>query len=192
MASGMGAAKLCGMLYAPPKAFPPEVAWHRDELLARSAECLRGVAESARAAGVRLCVEAANRFETPLINTTEEAVKFVQRVGSPSVGVLLDTFHMNIEEDDFGAAIRAAGPWLMHVHVCENNRKPPAKGHLPWKTIFAALRAADYRGDIVIEALPFPYGSLSARLHIWRRLIDRDPDTELRAAVSYLGSLLAE
>ena len=192
IAAAMGAARICGMLYAPPKTFPPEVASHRDELLGRSAECLREVAESAQAGSVRLCVEAVNRFESPLVNTAEEAVAFVRRIGSPAVGVLLDAFHMNIEEDDLGAAIRAAGPWLAHVHISENNRKPPGKGHLPWEAIFAALRAAEYRGDIVIEALPFPYGSVSGRLNIWRRLIDRDPDEELRTAVGYLEGLLAE
>jgi D-psicose/D-tagatose/L-ribulose 3-epimerase len=192
MASRMGAARVCGMLYGVHKSFPPGAAECRDELLGRSAESLRDAAASAQSANVRLCVEAVNRFESPLVNTAGEAVRFAQRVGSPAVGVLLDTFHMNIEEDDLGAAIRAAGPWLAHVHICENNRKPPGRGHLPWISILAAMRAAEYRGDIVIEALPFPYGSVSGRLNIWRRLIELEPDAELRAAVAYVEGLLRE
>jgi D-psicose/D-tagatose/L-ribulose 3-epimerase len=192
MASGMGAARLCGMLYGVHKCFPPDAAARRAELVGRSAECLRDVAGSAEAASVKLCVEAVNRFESPLVNTVDEALELVRTVGSPAVGVHLDTFHMNIEEDDLAAAIRSAGQWLAHVHLSENNRKPPGRGHLPWKAIIAALRAVDYRGDLVIEALPFPYGSVSGRLNIWRRLIEGEPDAELQASVAYVAGLLAE
>ncbi len=192
LASRMGAAKLCGMLYGVHKCFPAGAARLRETLLENSAASLREVALSAHAHGVRLCIEAVNRFESPMINTAEEAVQFVRRIDSPAVGVHLDTFHMNIEEDDLAEAIQLAGPYLAHVHVCENNRKLPGRGHLHWGDILKALRKADYRDDIVIEALPFPYGSVSDRLNIWRRLIDEDADRELLTAVEYLRGILRE
>jgi D-psicose/D-tagatose/L-ribulose 3-epimerase len=192
MASQMGAANLCGMLYGVHKCFPAGVAAFRGALLENSAASLREVALSACEHGVRLSVEAVNRFESPIINTAEEAVLFVRQIDSPAAGVHLDTFHMNIEEDDPPAAIRLAAQHLAHVHISENNRKLPGRGHLPWRTLLAALQEAGYRDDIVIEALPFPYGSVSDRLHIWRRLIDADVDVELQTAVGYLRGLLWE
>ena len=72
-----------------------------------------------------------NRFENHVLNTAEEGVAFVREVGKPNVKVMLDTFHMNIEEDSFGKAIRTAGPLLGHFHTGENNRRVPGKGGCP-------------------------------------------------------------
>ena len=90
--------------------------------------------------GVLYCCEVVNRFEQYLLNTAEEAVAFMQRLDSPNAKILLDTFHMNIEEDDMVEAIRTAGPYLGHFHTGENNRRTPGTGKLPWKEMAQALK----------------------------------------------------
>ena len=102
---------------------------------ARGLEGISSLADFAADLGVDLCLEVLNRFENHVLNTAEEGVAFVREVGKPNVKVMLDTFHMNIEEDSFGKAIRAAGPLLGHFHTGENNRRVPGKGRLPWHEI---------------------------------------------------------
>ena len=113
---------------------------------ARGLEGISNLADFAANLGVNLCLEVLNRFENHVLNTAEEGVAFVREVNKPNVKVMLDTFHMNIEEDSFGDAIRAAGPLLGHFHTGENNRRVPGKGRLPWHEIGAALREIGYYG----------------------------------------------
>ncbi len=77
-----------------------------------------------------------NRFEQYLINTAAEGVAYIDEVGSPNLKLLLDVFHMNIEEDDMTQAIITAGDKLGHFHIGETNRRPPGQGRMPWKEIF--------------------------------------------------------
>ena len=115
----------------------------------------------------------------------------VQAIGHPSIGVHLDTFHMNIEEADSGKAIELAGDRLIHFHVCENNRALPGQGQVPWKKIFAALKKIGYKGRIVIESLPGPYGTVASLLNIWRKLSE-DVDGELKASIAMIRREMEE
>lgn len=98
-----------------------------------------------------LFIEPLNRSEAFLVNRVEQGAEIARRVNNPRVLTLADSYHMNIEERDMGEPIRAAGKLLGHVHVADNNRLQPGKGHIDWKTFFAALDAIDYPGYVSIE-----------------------------------------
>ena len=97
--------------------------------------CGRGaagtLAPALEATGVQLAVEPLNRFETHMLNTAEDARRLCDAVHHPQVGVLFDTFHANIEEKNIAGAIAAIGPYLKHVHTCENDRGTPGTGTSP-------------------------------------------------------------
>ena len=111
-----------------------------------------------------------NRFENHVLNTAEEGVAFVREIDKPNVKVMLDTFHMNIEEDSFADAIRTAGPLLGHFHTGENNRRVPGKGRLPWHEIGAALREIGYGGAVVMEPFVKMGGQVGNDIRVWRDL----------------------
>jgi sugar phosphate isomerase/epimerase len=118
-------------------------------------EALVELAEHAAAEGVWLALEALNRYEDYMVNRLEQAVGLGEEVeretGFGSVRVCADLFHMNIEEDDLAAAIRAAGPRIVHVHVDDTNRLQPGTGHMDFAGVFAALRAIGYDGWLTLE-----------------------------------------
>ena len=97
-------------------------------------------------------------------------VEVVDRVDSPSCQIMLDTFHMNIEEKSLGDAIRAAGPRLKHLHSCENDRGAPGSGHIPWDNVAKALKDINYDGPVVIESFTDKVESISRAAAIWRSL----------------------
>ena len=134
----------------------------------RSVESVREIARVAADCGVVLCLEVLNRFETYMLNTAEEGVDFVKQVGQANVKVMLDTFHMNIEEDSIGGAIRAAGSYLGHLHTGECNRKVPGKGRIPWREIGEALREISYVGGVVMEPFVKMGGTVGADIKVWR------------------------
>lgn len=136
----------------------------------RSVAALREVAPSAEAADVTLTVEPVSRYSGYLLNTADDAVRLVDQVGSSHVRVQLDTYHMNIEEDDTPAAIERVGERLAHFHAVENNRGLPGTGQVPWRRVFQALRAVDYDGLIVFEHFPIELRQMAARTHTWRQI----------------------
>jgi D-psicose/D-tagatose/L-ribulose 3-epimerase len=133
-------------------------------------ESVRELSKTAEELGIDLCIEVVNRFESYILNTSEEAVRYCRAVDSRRVGVLLDTFHMNIEEDNMGDAIRLAGPFLGHLHVGENNRKVPGKGHMPWNEIGKALRDIHYDKGVVMEPFVLSGGRVGNDIKVWRDL----------------------
>lgn len=137
---------------------------------ARGVEGIHGIADIANNLGINLCIEVLNRFENHVLNTAAEGVAFVKQVGKPNVKVMLDTFHMNIEEDSFGDAIRTAGPLLGHFHTGESNRRVPGKGRLPWHEIGAALREINYTGAVVMEPFVKTGGTIGSDIRVWRDL----------------------
>jgi len=136
----------------------------------RSVESVREIAKVAEDCGVYYCLEVLNRFENYLINTAEEGVSFVKQVDHPNVKLMLDTFHMNIEEDSIGGAIRTAGPYLGHLHTGECNRKVPGKGRIPWGEIREALRDIGYKGGVVMEPFVRMRGTVGSDIKVWRDL----------------------
>lgn len=137
---------------------------------ARGIEGIRGIAGFAGDLGITLCLEVLNRFENHVLNTAAEAVSFVRDVGETNVKVMLDTFHMNIEEDSIGAAIRTAGPLLGHFHTGECNRKVPGKGRIPWREVGEALRDINYNEAVVMEPFVRMGGTVGSDIKIWRDL----------------------
>ncbi len=109
------------------------------------------IAERAQELGLQLAIEVLNRYESHLLNTAEEAVRFVEEVGAPNVGILLDAYHMNIEEADLASAIRAAGEHLFLFHAAGSNRQAVGRGHTDFAGVVRALRGIGYSGSIIIE-----------------------------------------
>lgn len=191
MINQMGGLSLGGILTGVSKNFPPEIEKFRDLAVDNAILSLKEVAKAAEDCDVNIGVEVVNRFESPLVNTSEEGLRVVQGVDSNKLGLLLDVFHMNIEEVDLGRAIRMAGCKLTHFHISENNRALPGHGHIDWKDTVKALNDADYKGAIVMEALSSPDGTMAGRLNIWRRLHEY-ADKDLALAVDMLRGLMAE
>ena len=145
--------------------------------LERSINSLKQVIKTAENYDITYCIEVVNRFEQYLVNTAEEGVSFVNEVGSPNIKLLLDVFHMNIEEDNIGEAIVYAGSKLGHLHIGETNRKVPGKGHMPWNEIAEALKKIDYKGAIVMEPFVKMGGEVGRDIKVWRDL-SKDADEE--------------
>ena len=114
-------------------------------------ESVAHLADAARPAGVRIAVETLNRYESHLLNTAEQALAFVGEIGDSSVGVLLDTYHMNIEEGAPEDAVRQAADRLFLFHVADSNRKGLGRGHINFRALFATLQEVGYSGDIIVE-----------------------------------------
>jgi len=117
-------------------------------------QAARAAGSHAAEQGITIAVEPWNRYETYLINRAEQAIRFVDEVGAPNVGVMLDTFHMSIEERDLAGAVRAAGERLVHVHLADSNRAAPGQGHLDFAPILRAIADIGYDGWISYELLP--------------------------------------
>ena len=149
---------------------------------ARGLEGVASLADFAANLGVDLCLEVLNQFENHVLNTAEEGVAFVREIGKPNVKVMLDTFHMNIEEDSFSEAIRTAGPLLGHFHTGENNRRVPGKGRLPWREIGSALREIGYDRAVVMEPFVKMGGQVGADIRVWRDLSDNADETQMDEA----------
>ncbi len=126
-------------------------------------EALRRVGAAAADAGVRLALEPINRYETDLVNRVDQGLDLLERVGAESLGLLLDTFHMNIEEPSPLDGISSAGRRLFHFHVADSNRHRPGAGHLDFGRILQALDAIGYAGWVSGEFLPVPDARTAAR-----------------------------
>lgn len=131
---------------------------------------LKELAAYAADHGVKFGIEPLNRFETSFVNLSAQAVEIVDRVDNPACGIMLDTFHMNIEEKSLGDAIRAAGPRLIHLHSCENDRGAPGSGNVAWDEVAQALKDINYDGPVVIESFTADVKSIAKAAAIWRPL----------------------
>ena len=152
----------------------------------KSIESMREIIKVAEDCGVTYCVEAVNRFETCLINTAREALDYVAEIDSPNIGVLLDTYHMNIEENSIGDAIRLVGNKLTSFHTGENNRTAPGRGHLDWDEIFGALSDINYRGRIVSEPFVMEGGEVGRDIHVYRNLVENPCEETIDKEAKYL------
>ncbi len=166
--AAMGATLFSGVIYAAVGRLldrPPD-----DADLARSAEVLKRVARRAAALGVTIAIEPVNRYETFLINTSEQALRLVGRIDEPNVAVHLDTFHMNIEEDDLGDAIAAAGERLVHVHLVESHMGLLGHGTVDWDSVFTGFERIGYRGLVGFESFSDARAAIRSGTPIWRDL----------------------
>jgi len=111
-----------------------------------------------------------NRFETYFLNTAVDALRLYREVGHPSIGVLFDTFHANVEEQDIAASLQSLGPAVYHVHLSENDRGVPGTGHVPFDEVFQALKAMEYAGAAVVESFATTIPEIARAAAIWRDL----------------------
>jgi D-psicose/D-tagatose/L-ribulose 3-epimerase len=160
--------------------------------LDRSINSMKEVIRTAEDYGIDYCFEVVNRFEQYLMNTAREAMDYVKEIGSPNAKILLDTFHMNIEEDSFQDAIITAGKRLGHFHIGETNRKPPGMGRMPWDEIASALRQIDYQGCVVMEPFLKMGGSVGRDIKIWRDLSDDGDEAMLDDAAMLALTFIRE
>ena len=187
----MGGGNLGGILYSYWPVTVPEGMTDKRPYLERSVASMKEASKVAEDNQVYLNMEVVNRFEQFLMNTCEEAVAYVEAVGSPNVKVMLDTFHMNIEEDFAGEAILYAGDKLGHFHIGENNRKPPGYGHIPWTEIGAALRKIDYQGYVVMEPFLMPGGEVGRDIKVFRDMsAGVNLDAEAQKALMFMRGVL--
>lgn len=136
----------------------------------RSIESMKEISKTAEELGIDCCLEVLNRYETYIMTDCEEGLEYCQKVESENVNLLLDTFHMNIEEDNIMEAIKLAGDRLGHLHVGEANRKLPGMGSLPWKEIGNALKEIGYNKGIVMEPFLISGGAVGKDIKVWRDL----------------------
>jgi D-psicose/D-tagatose/L-ribulose 3-epimerase len=133
-------------------------------------DCWRELAEVAGKYNLDVGIEPLNRFETYFLNTVADGVAFCKEVGHPRIGLLVDTFHCNIEEKSVGAAIRLAAPWIRHLHASENDRGIPGSGNVNWPEYFDAVAEIGYDRWITIESFGSTIGEMSSAASIWRDL----------------------
>jgi D-psicose/D-tagatose/L-ribulose 3-epimerase len=188
-AAEVGAKIVCGPLYSPVGYLPgrrrtgDEWKW--------AVEGFQSVGETLAAHQVTFAIEPLNRFETYFLNTAADAAQLAKEIGHPNIGILFDTFHANIEEKNIAAGYTTVGPYLKHVHTCENDRGIPGSGHVEWKEVFQALRSLNSDGWLTIESFGFAIGDLSAAASIWRD-IERTPESIAFDGVRFLKHQVAE
>jgi len=167
LAASLGAAVIVGLLRG-------RAGGDRAAADARLDGALRRLLPLAERMAVPVLLEPINRYETDYLVTVDEVLAVIDRHGSPLLGVLADTFHMNIEEASLEASLRRAGARLRHVHVADSNRQAPGWGHLDFAAVLRALRDIRYAGYLSAEILPRP-----------------DPDRAARQAIAYLRPLVS-
>jgi D-psicose/D-tagatose/L-ribulose 3-epimerase len=167
----LGSEVLCGPIYQPLGVFSGQAPTKEEKQ--RAADVHRKAAEFAAKANLMLAVEFLNRFECYFLNTMADVAEYVQKVNHPNVGVLFDTFHANIEEKDPVGCISQHADVIKHVHISENDRGTPGKGHIDWPGTFKALRSSGYDAWLVIEAFGRALPDLAAATRVWRDFFPR-------------------
>jgi sugar phosphate isomerase/epimerase len=167
LASPLGASVIIGLIRG-------RVAGGRRATEARLLSSFEPLVRAAEREGGVLIFEPINRYETDLLTTIGETAAFIDQIGGGPVGILADTFHMNIEEVSIEESLQAAGDRLRHVHTADSNRRAPGWGHLDFAAVLATLRAMSYRGWLSAEILPLP-----------------DPQAAARQTITHLRSLLS-
>jgi len=182
----IGAEVLAGVFYAPIGRLVGRGPTEQE--LEQSAQGLKELARYAQDYDVRLALEAVNRYETYFINTCQQGLEMLERIDESNVGLLLDTYHMNIEEKGFYRPIVDAGERLFHIHLCENDRGVPGSGLVRWDDVFRALGDIRYEGAVSIESFTTSIPEIAAATCVWRSLAP-DGDTLALEGLRYLRSM---
>jgi D-psicose/D-tagatose/L-ribulose 3-epimerase len=189
-AAELGSPLLSGALYGTvftPRYLTPE---ERAKQWAYVVEALAELGPLAEAAGIQVAIEPLSRFHTSLVNTAEQGRRLVDEVGHPAIGLLLDSFQMNIEEKSLRAAVQTAGDRLFHVHAAESDRGTPGTGQVHWTDLRDGLRDVGYDGRLIIESFNPDIPDLANFIKLWRR-VERDQDTLARSGLQFLRQLFA-
>jgi D-psicose/D-tagatose/L-ribulose 3-epimerase len=156
----------------------------------RAVNNLRRVCKIADDRGLQIALEPLNRFESDLVNTAEDVMRLVRDIDHPAARVLLDSFHMSIEEGDMEKAIMTVGDRLIHVQVSENYRGTPGTGQTPWESFKRGLQRIAYNGCVSIESFTPEIKELAGAVCIWRRLAG-DQDAFAGDGLKFLKGLLS-
>jgi D-psicose/D-tagatose/L-ribulose 3-epimerase len=156
----------------------------RDEFEA-GVETFKMVGEKAASRGIRVALEYLNRFEIYFLTTAAQAVRFVEAVDHPSVKMMYDSFHANIEEKDQARAFASCARHVIHVHVSENDRGVPGTGGVNWPSFWSGINGNNYDGFLTIEAFGRALPSLAAATRVWRDLFD-DPIALCRDGLAFI------
>ncbi len=165
----LGSKTLVGAIYS----FWPSDFMNTDKEAAweRSIACLKELSKTAEELDIECALEVLNRNETYILTDCEEAIEYVRKVGSTHINILLDTYHMNIEEDNMYETVRKAGNLLGHLHVGECNRKLPGMNNtIDWPEIGKALRDINYKKAVVMEPFILKGGQVGHDIRVWRDL----------------------
>lgn len=157
----------------------------RDADYVAIAAVLGRIARYAEEKGIRLGIEPVNRYETFLVNTAEQAIALLDRIGSDNMFVHLDTYHLNIEEKSFGDAIRLAGSRMGYVHLSESHRGTPGEGTVDWDDVFGGLRDIGFTGALVMESFVKLNPDIARATCMWRDIVV-DPEALIRDGISFL------
>jgi sugar phosphate isomerase/epimerase len=173
LAARLGAVIIIGLL----RGITPKGQIHAQSMV-YLVDALQTLCAAGAERGVHLALEPLNRYETDLIHSAADGLALIERVGAGNLGLLLDTFHMNIEEPSIEQSIRACGRQLFHFHVADSNRWHPGAGHLDFASILRALAEAGYKGFVSGEFLPQPDAETAAQrglVHLKRVSDGRHP-----------------
>jgi len=186
-----GGNKLSGVIYAPWGLSDINIEEKKSHL-ELSIKNMKEIIKTAEKYDVICNVEVVNRFEQFLLNTCEEAINYVKQVDSSNIKILLDTYHMNIEEDNIKEAIVKAGEKLGHLHIGENNRKLPGQGgHICWDDVIQGINEIEYNGFLVMEPFIQPGGEIGRAVKVWRDLSQgRDLDELARESLGFIKGKL--
>lgn len=190
IAEEMHGIKINGIIETSVKQIKKDGIITREEIKDYSAKSLHVLGNCAYNAGIKLGVEAVNRFECPIINTAEEAIEFVTQCDSKGIGVHLDTFHMNIEEDSISNAIISAKGKISHMHFAENHRGLPGTGSIHWENVIDAINEAGYQGSIVFESLTNPDSNAAERFRIYKNRISQSLESDLSRSIQYIKQIM--
>lgn len=182
-AAALGAPTLSGPLHSTLGFFTGEGPTADER--ARCVSFHKEVADYAAAKGVTIGLEALNRFECYLFNLQDDLSAHCDAVGHPNIKAMYDTFHTNIEENDAVAAFERNTRHIVHIHISENNRGVPGRGHVPWERTFRAIRKSGYDGWLTIEAFGRALPDLAAATKIWRDL-SKTPDEVYRDGIAHI------
>jgi D-psicose/D-tagatose/L-ribulose 3-epimerase len=185
IATRVGSGTVAGPMYSAVGRLWRLDAAERSETLALVAERLRPIAEFAGERGVRLAVEPLNRYETSLVNTVEQALALIEALDHPVGGLLLDTFHLNIEEKSPADAARRAGSHIAHVHACGTDRGAPGRDSFGWPEFLATLDDVGYDGPLCVESFTSENDVIATAASIWRPLAE-SPDALARDGLRFL------
>jgi D-psicose/D-tagatose/L-ribulose 3-epimerase len=191
MAAELGAKRLAGAFYAGVNYLEWHAPERRAQLIERLCERLAELAAFAARHDVVLCIEPINRYETSLLNTAAQALEVLRRVNHANCGLLLDTFHMNIEEASVVDAIRGAGHWLKHFHANESHRGVPGTGAIDWTNVHDSLCAVAYDGAVVIECGDYWNPDIAKGGGVWRPMAPSADDLA-RDGLRFLRNALSE
>jgi D-psicose/D-tagatose/L-ribulose 3-epimerase len=189
MAAALGSPYVAGPMYAAVGRTRLADRDEKERQMRFAVENMKRLADYASGRGVKLAIEPLNRFETDFINTVEQGLYFLDRIGYDNVGFLLDTFHMNIEEKSIPDAIRSARGRIFDFHACANDRGTPGEDHFNWEEIRGALKETGYEGPVVIESFTPGIREIAKAVSLWRQLAE-SPDCLARNGLHFLRSVL--